>query len=147
MPFYSGSSRPNSISGDGSRMVFCYMCHAFIGRTFESIQRALCEMCRRVENGEPITEAAIREYELGKLGNANVSLLELTDNIPEPAKKFTLRSMTGEFMSALNFLMRKKPDAVKAKAVARSKRRPPLFSAVQLGNMQEIDEKLKNGDN
>jgi hypothetical protein len=81
---------------------------------------------------------------MSKLGKTDVSLVELPIETPGPARKFSLRSMTGEFTRAFTFLKKPKPEATKSKAAARSKRRPPLFSDLQLGSMTELDEKLKD---
>lgn len=89
-----------------------------------------------------LTEEAIKAYELSKLGRADVSLLSLHDEAPESVKKFSLRSMTGEFTRAIGFLFKPKMNSDHSKATARVKRRPPLFSDVQLGSITEIDEEL-----
>lgn len=94
-------------------------------------------------NGEPITEQSIKEYELAKLGKANVTLLDLSVELPEEVKKFSLRTMVGEFLGAVGFLKKPKEEEPKSQKVAKQKRRGRLFENVQLGSMTEIDERLK----
>lgn len=143
---FSGSSADRRLTNpDGSSNVFCMSCGEFISKTYERTNRATCELCRRVLNGEVLTEEAIRAYQVGKQDKANVSLLDLSDKVPAQAKKFSLRSMTGDFLKAFKFV---KPDppseaTVPSMKVSKTKRRGRLFENVELGTMTEIDEKLK----
>lgn len=143
---FEGSSRGRSkVNWDGSTEVYCFQCGEFIANTFQRVTSSMCEMCRRVQNGEVITEQALKEYQMQKMGKSNVSMLNLQDNIPEPAKKFTLRSMTGEFVRAFKSVI-KAPQTEKTNpsiAVANSKRRGRLFDKIDFGSIENVDEKLK----
>lgn len=159
IPFGSSSRQGQRANNDGSTNIYCYQCQEFIGRTFLKVNRALCELCRRVENGEILTDQAIREYKLSKADKVDVSLLVLEE--PDLAafgfKKFSLRSMAGDAMSALGrFLLNEGPQtkeqtaALPSVKVARQKRRPRLFSNISLdeepqgiGDMKSIDKALK----
>lgn len=141
--FFSSSSRSaQRINPDGSWNVFCWQCNEYIGRTFVRMQRAVCEMCRRTEAGEVLTEQAIKDYKLSKLAKVDVSMLLLPQE--EKPTKFSFRSLTGEVLSAIGIKKKEKPvDATKSKAVSKSKYRGPLFQNVDLGSMDQIDQKLK----
>jgi hypothetical protein len=144
--FSSSSNAARIINSDGSTNVFCYSCGQFIARTFHRVNRSLCVVCKKIEDGEMVPEEALRQYDESKLGKANVSLLSLSVELPANVKKFTFSSMTGEFMRAFSFKKKEKPDAPKSKATARGRRRAPLFSNLQLGSMNDIDEKLRGDD-
>ncbi len=143
---FSGSSADRRLNNpDGSSNVFCFTCGEFIARTYERIYRAQCEICRRVLEGEVLTEEAIRAYQIGKQDKANVSLLDLKEHVPAQAKRFSLRSLTGDFLKAFKFV---KPDlpteeTVPSMKVSKSKRRGRLFEHVEIGSMTEVDEALK----
>jgi hypothetical protein len=143
---FQSSSRDRRLSNpDGTNNVFCWSCSEFISKTYERTNRALCELCRRVLNGEVLSEEAIKAYNLGKLDRANVTLLDLTIEVPAEAKKFSFRSMTGEFIRAFKSITAPPPNEVTVPSmkVSKGKRRGRLFDNVTLGSMEEIDEKLK----
>lgn len=116
------------------------MCGQFIARTYMRIGSALCEMCRRVENGEPITEDLIKSYEIGKLGRENVSMLVLKDETPKALGKFSLRSMGGDIMHVLGLKKIPKDKDLKSAEIAKSKRRGRLFQNVQLGEKEDTNK-------
>jgi hypothetical protein len=142
LALFSGSSRQrNQRNADGSQNVYCYLCNEFICVTFSNFQRALCELCRRIEEGEILTPEAVQQYKLSKGDKTDVSMLLLPVNEPT-AKKFTLRSLTGEILQAVGL---KKPEAKKLKSVevAEQKKRGRLFSQVDLGSMDTLDTELR----
>lgn len=144
-PMFGASSRQISRNNrDGSNSVYCFSCGEFISVTFERIQRAQCELCRRIENGEDISEEMIRQYKLAKADRVdNIGAL----NLPEPStaavglkKKFSFASIAGEVTRALgNFKLAgkdKQPvEATPSAQVAKAKRRPRLFSDGSLGKL------------
>lgn len=155
---FSSSSRGGVRQNqDGSRNVHCYQCGEFIATSFLNISRALCEICRRVENGEPLNDDMIRNYRLAKASRVDVSVLTLPEEDPLrahgiPRKRFSLASMAGELVRAIGKFkittvpkIQENPDKTKASvAVAKSKRRGRLFENVDLiGSMEEVDKKLK----
>lgn len=143
--FSSSSADRRLTNPDGSSNVYCDTCSEFIAKTYERTNRATCELCRRVLSGEILTEEAIRAYQLAKQDKANVSLLDLSDKIPAEAKKFTLRSMTGEFVRAFKSIVAPKPTAATSQSmkVSNTKRRGRLFEGLEIGSMSDIDEQLK----
>jgi hypothetical protein len=143
---FSSSSRDRRLNNpDGSWNVYCMVCQEFISKTFERTNRATCELCRRVQDGEALTDEAIKAYQLGKLDRANVTLLDLSDQVPAQAKKFSLRSMTGDFLRAFKSVKAEPPteQTVPSMKVSKTKRRGRLFENVEIGSMLEVDEKLK----
>lgn len=161
MSLFSSSSRQmKRVNADGSVDVYCYACGQYIGPVFVRINRALCEMCRRVENGEPITEEMIQAYRAAKADKVDVSMLLIP---PEPdlkalgGKKFSLRSMGGNIVSALGrFVMGQKAtpqelSKLPSVQTAKTKRRPRLFANVdlnsELGSMEDIDKSLSKDKN
>ena len=139
---YSSSSQSGKrFNYDGSARVYCSTCGEFIGNTHFKFQRAICEMCRRVEAGEPVTEQAIRDYKSSKLGQSDVSLLLLPANEPK-LKKFSLASLTGDLMVAVGLKKKEKPvDSTVSRQVSKSKRRGPILEKIDLGSMEELDKK------
>lgn len=141
---FGASSRPKQTQNrDGTNNVYCYQCGEFIAITYVSIQKAQCEMCRRVEAGEEITDEMVRAYKLAKGDRVDVTYL----NLPEPdlravglKKKFSFATMAGEVMAALgNFKLSgkdKQPEEtpVQSAQIAKQKRRSRLFSNVKLGD-------------
>src|SRR5678815_902279 len=104
MSIFTSSSRMRDLTNeDGSYNIFCYQCSEFICKTYLRMgNRALCELCRRIMNGEKLTEDAIRQYKLNKAGKVDVSLLIVPDEMPRAVgQKFSLRSLAGEFMQAV----------------------------------------------
>lgn len=108
--------------------------------------RAMCEMCRRIENGEPITTEALQQYEAQKLGRGNNTSLLVMAETPV-AKEFSIKSLTGEFLKAIGLKnAKKRPDAPVSQAVAKTKRRGRLFDNPQFGSMTQLDEELRRQD-
>lgn len=158
-PFGSSSRQGQRANNDGSINIYCYICQEFIGRTFLKVNRALCEICRRVEAGESLTEEAIRAYKLSKADKVDVSMLVLNepDLTAYGFKKFSLRAMAGDALSAVGrFLLnenaqtKEQTAALPSVKVARQKRRPRLFSNISLqeeqqniGDMNSVDKGLK----
>lgn len=150
--FSTSSRRQNAPNADGSVNVYCYQCSQYIGPVFVRINRALCEMCRRVENGEPITEEMIQAYRAAKADKVDVSMLLVPQEPDMKAltgnKKFSLRSMGGNIVSALGrFVMGQKATPqelgkLPSVQVAKGKRRPRLFQNVDIGSMEEVDKTL-----
>lgn len=141
-PMFGASSRQiQRQNRDGTNNVYCYACGDFISITMERVQRALCELCRRVENGEILTESAIRAYKLAKADRVDVSYL----NLPEPStvavglkKKFSFASIAGEVTRALGLFAlagkgTQSKDVPQSAQVAKAKRRPRLFSKDSIG--------------
>ena len=149
--FTSSSRQRNLINQNGSFNVFCYQCGDFICETYIRMgNRAQCELCRRIANGEHITEDAIRQYKLLKAGKQDVSLLVVPDELPRAVgQKFSLRSLAGEVMNAIGLKIPKTDTASKAEKstqVAKQKRRPRIFQNVDLqsdlGNIEALDKKI-----
>ena len=143
---FSGSSADRRlVNPDGSSNVFCLVCGEFISKTYERTNRATCELCRRVLDGEILTEEAIKAYQIGKQDKANVTLLDLSDQIPAQAKKFSLRSMGSGFLKAYKAIRPDPPNesTVPSMKVSKTKRRGRLFENVDLGSMTDLDEQLK----
>jgi hypothetical protein len=142
---YSSSSRMGNrgLNYDGSHDVRCFQCGENLGKTFAQIGRALCELCRRVENGEELTEEAIRDYKISKAGKQDVSML-LVPNEPKATglKAFSLRSLGGDILTALGIKKKEEPPQ-KSTVIAKGKRRPRLFEGVQLGSMVDLDGELR----
>lgn len=144
---FSASSRHNNrINQDGTYNVMCWSCNEFIARSPIRVERALCEICRRVENGEPLSEEAIRQYKMAKMDKIqDVSMVVLPDVQPKALKTFSLRSLGGIIAEAVGIKQSDKP-VLKSAEVAKRKRRPRLFSEGQLetlGSIEELDKKLK----
>ena len=110
------------------------------------IHRALCALCERSERGEIVSPEAIRDYKMSKAGKVDVSYLVVPDNTPKALgiKKFSLQSLGGQILRAVG--LPQGVEAVKESVkISREKKRPRLFSNVDLGSMSEIDEALKKG--
>lgn len=139
--FSSSSSPPRRGNADGTVNIHCFECGTFICKTYANFTRAICEMCRRVANGEALSMEAVAEYEQLKEGQANVSLLVLPE-VPK-GRAFTLSSMVGTVMQAIGFkkLTNQASNTESAK-LARSKKRGRLLESVDLGSMTDIDAKL-----
>lgn len=143
--FSSSSNRGRIINGDGTRNVYCLQCGAFICSTTLAIGKAICELCQRSMNGEPLTEEAIRQYEAQKMGRADVSLV-VVPTYPEEAKKFSLRMMASDLLNALGLPKEDKKKSLGSVKVAKEKRRGRLLENINLeslGSMQEVDAALK----
>jgi hypothetical protein len=147
--FSSGQNRFRN--GDGSLNVYCSVCGEFIATTFVRMgNRATCELCRRVENGEELTPEIIDAYNRGKLSRADVTLLRVEEDPPGfKKKKFSLRSLGGEVMEAMGFKRSEKASAGKQSVtIAKVKRRGRLFSETPLdtkpvlGSIETLDKKL-----
>lgn len=144
---FDASSRGGQrVNPDGSRNIYCYQCNDFICKSLpmQGISKALCELCRRILAGEPLTEEMIRAYKTDKADKVDVSLLVLEDENPKALgiQKFSLSNMAGTLLKALA------PKAAPSKPlksvrVAQESRRKRLFSEVDLGSMEDIDKNLK----
>ena len=98
---------------------------------------ALCAMCDRALQGKQVPEEQLREYMLAKSTKVDVSMLVLRQEERTSLKnKFSLRSMTGEFMKALGF-PKPEPPKEQSTVVSDKKRRPRLFSNVELGKEEK----------
>lgn len=138
---YSASSAGRRVGNrDGTFNIYCRDCTQFIATTHQRVGSAQCEMCRRVEAGEPITEELIKHYEAGRLGHSDVSLLVLADPTPKELRKFSLGSLAGNFFRALGF---QKPveEVAASTVIAKTKRRGRLFDSVELGKVPAGDKK------
>ncbi len=126
---YAASSvGPKGLNQDGSRNVYCWKCQQFICRTNSNFSRAICELCRRAEEGEPITEEMITNYDLGKAGMVdltNVSIRE--EQRMEPNKRRSLKSMGNGLLQAIGVKLKTK-RIPKSKQTSQGKRLKPLFS-------------------
>jgi len=125
--------------------VFCFNCGEFIGATFLPFNRAMCELCRRIELGEIVDENAVRQYMLSKREKVDVSLLTLPASDPT-MRPFSLRSMIGEVLEAVGLKKapKKKLESVK---LSEQKKRGRLFETVTLGSMEEVDKELQKQQN
>ena len=143
MSVYSGSSRNSPLyNPDGSVNVSCYVCGEFIAKTYQRATRAMCELCRRVETGEPLTDDVIRAYKMAKRDRVDVALCELPDVPPKtPIKKFTLRSMGGDILRALG--VKRPVVTTRSQEIAKEKRKGRLFEGIDLGSMEQIDKLSK----
>ena len=134
--FSSSSQQNNRRNNDGSRNVMCYVCGQFICTTFLQINRALCALCERAEKGEPVPEEAIRNYQIGKLDKADVSVLVMEDPSPSVlTKRFSLRSMGSNIMKAFG-IGKKKVAPIESRIIADKKKRKRLFE-----NIDRLDKK------
>lgn len=140
---FSGSSAPRRIgNADGTTNVYCFTCGEFICQTFMGFTSAQCEMCRRTENGEKITNEAVREYEQLKMQHSNVSLLVLPEEQKGP--RFTLGSMVSNVLTAVGFKKQTNQTQVMPSArLAKEKKRGRLFESVDLGSITDVDQQLK----
>ena len=155
----STQNRRGTINSDGSWNIHCYQCGDFICVTTTSTSRALCELCRRILEGEIITPEAVAEYKLAKRNRNDCTMLVLQE-MEKHEKKFSLSSMTGEFLSAIGF--KRKETSVPSETstkISKSKKRGRIFESVDLekemappeggiGSMLEVDaelEKQRNG--
>lgn len=140
--FSSSSRQADRLNADGSRNVFCYQCNEFIAVTHLQMGRALCELCRRIEAGEEVTEAAVTQYLLAKAPKIDVSMLLLPE---EPrGKKFSLRSLGGVVMEAIG-LAKPEKQAVPSAKLAKEKKRTRLFQNVDLGSIEEFEVAARKG--
>jgi hypothetical protein len=141
--FSSSSRNVNRLNSDGSQNVFCISCGEFISKSFIHMSsRAICALCQRVQDGQPLTAEAINAYNQGRLGVENVTLANLPVPDLKVEKKFTLRSLGGGIMQALGLAKpeEKIPESVK---LAVQKKRGRIFSNSSiLGDMQDIDKQL-----
>ncbi len=151
--FSSSSRQAQRSNSDGSQNVYCYSCQEYIGKTYLRITRALCEMCRRVENGEPITFEMIQAYKAAKAEKVDVSMILIPEEDLKAVggKKFSLRSMGGDIVTALGqFLGGQKatPEELSklpSVQTAKEKRRKRLFSNIDLksmGSIEDVDKAL-----
>ncbi len=145
--FHSSSRAKRHTNPDGAIDVHCWNCGCYIGRTYERITSAQCELCRRVELGEPMTEDMVRQYKSAKIGHEDVTMLLLPVETPHGlGKKFSVRSMAGNVMQALG-IKQPPPEPTISQHVAKSKQRKRLFESVQLGSVESLDQELnKNKD-
>lgn len=141
---YSAASRPYGANPDGSSDVYCYSCRVFISKSFDKVNRALCELCRRVESGEPITEELLRAYKFAKAHREDVSML-IVEDAPPPsltAKKFSFRVTMGDMLAAVGLKLPAPPESPSVR-LAKEKRRPRLLGSIDLGSMDKVDSNLK----
>lgn len=140
--FTSRGSRRENV--DGTHNVYCTVCSEFITSTFQPIRTAICELCQRVQNGQPLTEDAILQYKMSKGIKQDVTLLVVPP--PEPQikgqRKFNIHAMVGGFLQALGFrdLEDNSEQAKVSKPLANSKRRPRLFSNITLGKPEDKEK-------
>ncbi len=148
MTIFSSFSRPTR-DRDGSWMVYCVTCKEPICRTTIQLGKVQCELCRRVENGEILTEDAIKTYRLSKQGVMGMTMMNLTP--PEQNKEAdNLRGQGSGFLKAIGRLMGR--DLSEAEVVVQEKHRGRLFDQVDLenlgddttslGSMESIEEQL-----
>ena len=120
--------------------------------------RALCELCRRVQNGETLTAEAIEQYKLGKMSlNGSISFVNMSQfqaqKKAEKGDKFTLRSLGGRIMHAIGLAPEPVAELESTK-IAKQKRRLRIFSQGQLdqvvssgttslGTMTGIDAEIR----
>ncbi len=144
MPVWGTSSRGrNRINPDGSYNVYCWSCGSYIARVFERATRAKCALCDLAERGIPITEDALRAYKLSKAEREDVTALTLPDDSALVAmgikKNFSLTDIAGDIFKAVGkFAASEKsgppPSELQSVKLAKSKRRPRLFSGVSLAD-------------
>jgi hypothetical protein len=159
----SGSSRRQfQQNPDGSWNVFCWKCGNFISTTIQMAPRALCALCKAVEEGKELSEDAVTQYKLSKgPGRFDVNILSIPDEPISAVKKkrrFSLGNIMGDIISAVGrFAISEGHDTevrqdLPSVALSRSKRRPRLFSNVSIekddgiGSMASVDEALKSND-
>lgn len=138
---FHSSSLPNRHNADGSTNVKCYQCGQFIDKTFVRMDRALCAICQKAQDGELLTQEAVELYERSKQGKGAVSLVVVPQEV-EPGG-FSLRAMVGDAFKAVGFRKKEKDKAVQSVQVAKSKQRKRMFESVDLGAMEDIDAQLK----
>jgi hypothetical protein len=122
----------------------CWSCRRLICMTIEPVTRALCLLCQAAEEGRELPEHIVREYERMR-EQADVSLLMVE---PEPLAaqgRARFADLMGAAGRAVGFLRRKKPPPGQAQKLAVSKRRGTLLENLQLGSMEEVDRKLREG--
>lgn len=122
--------------------------------TSMQLGKVVCELCRRVENGEPLTPEAIRQYRESKMGVMGVTMI----NVPPPEDRGPqinpVRSMGNGFMRALGFDKTSAPT--QAEIVVQEKQRGRLFEEVDLektlgdgeslGTMQEMNQMFEENE-
>lgn len=150
-------------NSDGSRNIYCWQCGEFIAKTFFNIQTALCEICRRVENSEPLTDDSIRMYKGSKMDRVDVSYLAVPESpsaleavgIKRKSILMGVSSMVAHAMGSFqsgDAGKAARTEAKKSKEIARSKQRGRLFANVsindeptpepKLGSMLDVDAAL-----
>ena len=134
---YSASSQgPKGLNQDGSRNVYCWKCLQFICRTNQSFSRAICEICRRSEAGELITEQLLTDYDLGKSGQTYVTNIVIREEIKqEPRKDRSLKSMGNGLLQAIGIKLKIKKPAQSVQT-SKGKRLKPLFSETEMDDKQ-----------
>jgi hypothetical protein len=147
MSFFSGSSRSGRITNpDGTHAVECWQCREIVGETMNPITRVLCEVCQRALDGNPLPEEAVNAYRMSKARYQNVSLLivQAEEKIQKETigTKFSLKSMGGDLLQAVGLKKPKAPPQ-KSKQVVEQKKREGLFASVNLGSLEELDQKIK----
>lgn len=159
-----GSSSRNLVkqNPDGTYNVHCLMCGQFISKTMVRMGTAMCEICRRALNDEPISEDLVQQYQAGKGARSNVSLFVVPepkiDGLTEKQRKFRLAGTAEGMLAAIGRFASGFKETVAEKAkkvsvqVAKGKRRGRLFENVDvdenssgegLGNISELDAQLE----
>ena len=140
---YSGSSRnDNRPNPDGTVNSYCTTCGEFVSRTTVRM-RVQCELCRRAETGEPLTPEMIELYRQSKEPvSSSIRMLVLPDVPGKEEKKFRFSSMAGTLLEAVG-IKRKKAKELPSQKASKAQRRGRIFEGVELGNISQVDDKLK----
>lgn len=155
--FGASSLRRTGLNSDGSYNVYCYSCRDFIGKSMERIDRALCFICSRAEEGKPLDEESLRAYKLSKAQRVDVSALavpeetDLSSILKKKRKSFSLLDIAGDMLRAIGRFRStesatKEPSTLPSVQLAKSKRRGRLFDGVSLGSMEEVDKQASKDE-
>jgi hypothetical protein len=143
IPYSSSSGQNKRQNADGSINVYCTLCGEFIASTYMRIGSALCVLCQKSTNGETVDADFLRDYKLSKGNRGDVSMLLVPAEPKDTTRKFSLRSMAGDVLTALG--IKKEQPVVESQKVSISKRRSRLLGNVTLGgDIAEIDKKLEH---
>lgn len=140
---FSSASRKRH-NNDGTWNIYCYSCGRFIAITTIQIGKTQCELCRREEAGEEMTEEMVRAYNAGKLDRSEISYLDIPLE-PEPIKALgsKMRTMGAGIIQAVGLAKKPAVSGEKSKAVAQERQRGRVFDNPDaLGSLEELDNAL-----
>ena len=131
---------------DGTYNVYCSDCGRFVAMTTIQLGKMQCELCRRTEAGEVLTEDMVRKYEAGKLDRSEISYLAIPEEATIKAVGSKMRTMGAGILAAVGLPKKKAVEADKSRAAAAAVSRKRVFESPDaLGSLEQIDAALNKG--
>jgi len=121
---------------EGAWVIYCVTCKDPICKTTIPMGKMQCEICRRIDNGEQVTDEMVRQYRLSKQSVMGVTMVNVSEGSSDLLDQ--LRSMGNGFLKALGRITGK--EMTEAEVVVQEKKRGRLFDSVDL-------EQLGDGEN